>query len=179
MRHNGLRVALLTLLLSAVWYVLSGRFDLLHFGAGVVVALIIALNARPIDDDTTFHPLRFALYIPWLAVQIVLSNLRVARAVLSREMPISPRFLTREPGVKGDHALATLAASITLTPGTLTVDVGPDEIFVHALDTLSARDVRAGVIPNRLGRVFEPAGSEDPAGPAEPAEPAEPSGPTS
>lgn len=163
MRHNGLRVALLTLLLSAVWYVLSGRLDLLHFGAGVVVALVIALNTHPSDDDTPFHPLRFAAYIPWLAVQIVHSNLRVARAVLSRDMPISPTFLHRPPDVSGDHALTVLAASITLTPGTLTVDVAPDEIFVHALDTRSAEDVRAGVIPDRVGRVF---------GPAEPAEPA-------
>lgn len=168
MRHNGLRVALLTLLLSAVWYVLSGRFDLLHFGAGVGVALAIALNSHPLEDRTRFHPLRFAAYVPWLVVQIVHSNLRVARAVLSRDMPISPQFLTRHPGVAGDHALTTLAASITLTPGTLSVDVGPEEIFVHALDTQSAEDVRAGVIPDRLARVFEPAQPAKPAGPAEP-----------
>lgn len=157
MRQNGLRVALLTLLLSAVWYVLSGRFDLLHLGAGVVVALVLALNAHPIEDSARFRPLRLALYIPWLAVQIVHSNLRVARAVLSRDLPIAPQFLTRDPGVTGDHALAILAGSITLTPGTLTVDIEPDEIFVHALDTASAEDIRAGVIPERLGRVFEPA----------------------
>lgn len=150
-----MRVALTTLLLAAVWYVLSGRLDLLHFGAGVLVAFAIALNSPVIPDEARFRPLRFALYVPWLMGQVALSNLRVARAVLSPRMPISPTFITRRPDVVGPHALTALGASVTLTPGTLTIDVGPDEIFVHALDSTSARDIEDGVIAGRLARVFE------------------------
>lgn len=155
MRHSITRVVLTTLLLAAVWYVLSGRLDLLHFGTGVLVALVIALNSPGIEDPTRFRPLRFAVYLPWLFVQIVKSNLRVARAVLTRRMPIAPTFVSLPPDVVGPHALTALGASITLTPGTLTVDVGPDEIFVHALDARSAHDVSEGVIARRVARVFE------------------------
>jgi multicomponent Na+:H+ antiporter subunit E len=154
-RHNGLRVALITLLLSAIWFVLSGRLDVLHFGTGVIVALALAINARPMEDATRFRPLRFAAYVPWLVVQIVRSNWRVARSVLRRDMRISPAFITQRPDVVGDRALATLGASITLTPGTLTLDVTSRELFVHALDTSSADDVHEGIIAARVARVFE------------------------
>jgi multicomponent Na+:H+ antiporter subunit E len=149
------RVVVTTLLLVAAWYVLSGRFDLLHFGTGVLVALGLALNFTGWEDRTRFRATRFILYLPWLAVQVIKSNLRVARAVLSPNMDISPTFISRRPDVVGDRALTTLGASTTLTPGTLTVDVSQHELFIHALDRHSARDVEEGVIAERVARVFE------------------------
>jgi multicomponent Na+:H+ antiporter subunit E len=151
----------MTVLLTAIWYLLSGKFDLLHFGAGVVTALVIALTYVPVADSTAFRAGRFVRYVPWLIWQIVLSNLRVARLVLMRRMPIAPAFVSQRPGVTGPRALTLLGASITLTPGTLTVDVGGDEIFVHALDRTSAQDVREGTIARRVAEIF----------PAEAAEP--------
>jgi multicomponent Na+:H+ antiporter subunit E len=141
-------------LLVAIWYLLSGKFDLLHVGAGVVTALVIAWLYVPVEDGSGFRPARFLVYVPWLIVQIVASNLRVARIVLSPRMPISPSFVRQRPGVAGPRALTLLGTSITLTPGTLTVDVGRDEIFVHALDSASARDVREQVIARRVAEVY-------------------------
>lgn len=147
-------VLILTLLMSGVWYLLSGKFDILHFGTGVVTAFVIAMNVLPARDGTGVRPLRLLAYIPWLVWQIVLSNLRVARLVLSPGLPISPALVVREPGVIGARALTALGCSVTLTPGTLTIDVGEDEIFVHALDAVSAQDVREGVIARRLAAIF-------------------------
>jgi multicomponent Na+:H+ antiporter subunit E len=145
-------------ILIAVWWILSGRFDLLHFGTGVVTAIVIAAVARGVPDTTRFQLGRFFLYLPWLIGQVFISNLRVARLVLSRRMPIRPIFISEPPAVVGDRALTLLAASTTLTPGTLTVDVGRDEIFIHALDDKSARDTRDQVIARQVARVFvEPA----------------------
>jgi multicomponent Na+:H+ antiporter subunit E len=155
LRHFGKRVVVTTLLLTAGWYVLSGRFDLLHFGTGVAVAIGIAANFPGWQDPTRFRPLAFLLYLPWLAVQVVKSNLRVARGVLSPRLDIAPTFISRRPDVVGERALTTLGASVTLTPGTLTVDVSEHEIFVHALDIRSARDVEEGVIARRVASVFE------------------------
>jgi multicomponent Na+:H+ antiporter subunit E len=146
---------LLTAILIALWYVLSGRFDLLHFGTGVVTAAVIALTFRSVPDTTHFRVGRFLAYAPWLFLQIIISNLRVARVVLSRRMPIRPTFISQSPGVTGDRALTLLGASVTLTPGTLTVDIRPDEIFVHALDTKSAQDMRDGLAAERVAGVFE------------------------
>jgi multicomponent Na+:H+ antiporter subunit E len=140
--------------LLAVWYVLSGKLDLLHFGVGVAASLGIAALFSGWRDNTRFRPLRFLRFVPWLAGQIVLSNLRVARLVLTRGMPIRPTFISQPPGVAGDRALTTLASGMTLTPGTLTIDVGPDEIFIHALDRKSAEDARSGAMAARVGTVF-------------------------
>lgn len=148
------RTLLLALILTGIWYLLSGKFDLLHFGAGAATAAAIAATLRPVEDGTAFRPLRFLAFLPWLIVQIVISNLRVARMVLRRRMPIAPAFIRTAPEVEGTRALAMLGASVTLTPGTLTLDVGEDELFVHALDTASAGDVREKVIARRLANVF-------------------------
>lgn len=150
-----MKTVLTASLLLAIWYVLSGRFDLLHMGLGIITATVIAANYSAAEDRTRFRLLRFFLYVPWLTVQVVRSNLRVARAVLRRRLDIAPTFISRAPDVTGDRALTTLGASTTLTPGTLTVDVGDHEILIHALDRRSARDVDQGVIPKRVARVFE------------------------
>jgi multicomponent Na+:H+ antiporter subunit E len=142
-------------LLLAVWYVLSGRFDVLHFGTGVVAAVVIAFTFRGVPDTTRVNAGRMLAFLPWLLLQIIISNLRVARSVLSPRMPIRPTFISHEPGVVGDRALTLLGASVTLTPGTLTVDIRPDEIFVHALDAQSAHDMREGVMAARVERIFE------------------------
>lgn len=155
LRQNGRRVVLTVVLLTATWYVLSGRFDLLHFGAGVIVAIGIAANMPVPDDATRFRPGRFLLYCPWLMVQVIRSNLRVARSVLSPRLDIAPTFVSRRPDVTGDRALTLLGASITLTPGTLTVDIGDHEVFVHALDTQSAQDVEDGIMARRVVDIFE------------------------
>jgi multicomponent Na+:H+ antiporter subunit E len=144
----------MVVLLSAIWYLLSGKFDLLHFGTGVLTALVIALTYRPVEDGTVLRVGRFLAYVPWLILQIVLSNLRVARIVLSRDMPISPTFVRLRPEVPGPRALTLLGSSVTLTPGTLTIDVDGDEIFVHALDAASAQDVRDRTIERRVAEVF-------------------------
>jgi multicomponent Na+:H+ antiporter subunit E len=153
-RRGATSTLALALVLTGIWYLLSGKLDLLHFGAGVLAAATIAATLRPVVDGTTFSPARFLVFLPWMVVQIVVSNLRVARMVLRRRMPVEPAFLRETPGVRGTRALAMLGASITLTPGTLTLDVGEDEVFVHALDAASARDVREKAVARRLADVF-------------------------
>lgn len=145
---------LLAAVLIAGWYVLSGRFDVLHFGTGVVAAVVIALIARPPMDTTRARTGQLLLFLPWLAGQILLSNLRVVRLVLTPTMPISPRMIRKDPGVRGARALTLLGVSTTLTPGTLTVEVSGDETTVHALDRASAADIKAGIMAARVARVF-------------------------
>jgi multicomponent Na+:H+ antiporter subunit E len=158
-RRYSLRVAITALILTAVWWVLSGRFDLLHFGTGVVVAVAVALNMPGWPDTARFRPGRFVLFIPWLAVQVIKSNLRVARSVLSPKLAISPTFISHAPEVHGERSLTLLGASLTLTPGTLTVDISDHDMFVHALDVHSAGDIEEGVMAEQVARVFEAPGS--------------------
>lgn len=155
MRGSGLRTGVTAAILLATWIILSGLFDPLHLGTGVVAAILVALAFPGWADAVRFRPLRFLLYLPWLTGQILRSNLRVARVVLSPKMPIAPTFIAQAPGVRGERALTVLGSSITLTPGTLTIDIDDERLFVHALDPASAQDVRDGTAARRIARIFE------------------------
>jgi multicomponent Na+:H+ antiporter subunit E len=145
----------LTVALMALWIILSGRFDLFHLSFGMLSALAITLGTNrllllpPAIGPATLNPftahpwLRLLTYVPWLFWQIVLSSLHIAYVVLHPQMPITPRVVSFQ--VKLPHALArlTLANSITLTPGTVTIDVRGDEFLVHALTATSIQ----GLLP--------------------------------
>lgn len=147
--------ALISAILLALWYGLSGKFDVLHFGTGVITAVVLGATYTGVADRHRFRLGRFLLFLPWLVGQVVISNLRVARLVFSRRMVFRPMFISQPPGVKGDRALTVLGSSVTLTPGTLTVDIDDGDIFVHALDEKSAQDMRDELMARRVARVFE------------------------
>lgn len=161
-------VLLLTLLLFASWVVFSGKFDALHLGAGVVGAATIAVSTRRLlrlppavgaSADHIFQGVRWgqvALYVPWLAWEIVASSVHVAYVVLQPRLPVSPRLLRFEAGLPHTLARLVLANSITITPGTVTLDVDGDDFVVHALTDVTARSVEVGRMRERVGRLFEP-----------------------
>lgn len=140
--------------LIAVWYILSGKLDLVHFGTGVLASLAIAATVPPVDDGTSIRWGRALLFVPWLLRQIVLSNLWLARAIVRPRLELRPVLLEVPPGVTGDRALATLGIALTLTPGTLTVDVDGNGMRVHALDEELAIGVRSGVMANHVAPLF-------------------------
>jgi len=74
------------------------------------------------------------IYIPVFIWKLILANLDVARRVISPKIPLNPGIVKVKTGLKGDFGKLTLANSITLTPGTLSIDVIGDEIYVHTVD---------------------------------------------
>lgn len=151
--------------LIAVWYILSGKFDLVHFGTGVLASLAIAATVPPVDDGTSVRWGRALLFVPWLLRQIVLSNLWLARAILRPRLALRPVLIDVPPGVSGDRALATLGIALTLTPGTLTVDVDGEGMRVHALDEQLAIGVRAGIMAGHVAPLFTARATESAAVP--------------
>jgi multicomponent Na+:H+ antiporter subunit E len=139
------------LALFALWVVLSGKFDAFHLLIGAASALCISLGTcrllllPPAIGPASVHPVRaipwFGLlaYLPWLGWQIVLASVHIAFVVLHPRMPISPRLLRFRTSLPHTLAQLTLATSITLTPGTVTLDVQDDEFLVHALTEQSTR----------------------------------------
>lgn len=158
----------------AFWTALSGWFDALHLamgllavGAGVVASRPLLALAPEIGPGVS-EPLRaamvgrFLLYLPWLLLQIVLSGFHVAVMVLHPRLPITPRVLRVRAALPHPLARLTLAQSITLTPGTVTLDVEGDEFVVHALTETSARGLESGegtAMPLRVRDVFVHGGS--------------------
>lgn len=97
---------------------------------------------------------RFFLYVPWLFYQVVLSNFHVARLVLSPRLPIDPKLIRYKTKLESDTSMVTLANSITLTPGTITIAIENGEFVVHALSRKVADDLNAGDMEDKVAHIF-------------------------
>jgi len=95
---------------------------------------------------------RAALFLPGLLAAVVRANLSLAAVVLDPDLPIDPAVV-RLPAPEGVLATALLANSITLTPGTLTVDVGDDELVVHTLTAASRAELLEGSLARSVAWV--------------------------
>lgn len=155
-----IRFLLTVAVLYAIWLLLSGKFDLLHGGLGLVGSIVIGWLFFRWEDHYFFPVGKFLWFVPWLLWQIFWSNLHVARLVLSREMRIQPEFIRIKPKVVSDHAMTLLGCGITLTPGTVTVDIHREEMIVHALDGTSAGGVKDREIESRVQVVFGEEGEQ-------------------
>ncbi len=145
-------------LLGGVWLLWSGHFTplMLTFGA-VSVILVIALTRRMNVIDHEGAPghitPRMLLYVPWLAWQVILSNLHVARIILSPSLPIAPRLIDVKATQKEEFGQVVYANSITMTPGTVSIEVVGSMITVHALTRDSAEGLQTGDMDRRVTRV--------------------------
>ncbi|MCL0037237.1 Na+/H+ antiporter subunit E [Dehalococcoidia bacterium] len=128
------------LLLFGFWVLLSGQMDMMHLGLGLVCSLLVALFSHDLlikDSGGILRPLviliRFIPYLGWLVFQIIIANINVARLVLDPRLPLRPGIIKLNSRLKSDVAQTTLANSITLTPGTMTVDVVGGDFYIHCL----------------------------------------------
>jgi len=115
----------------------SGPFD---YVTGAATALVVAISLSSVsfyrDPSLTESPkriLRGVVYVPYLLYEIIVSNLIVARVILDPRAEIDPRMTKVRVFVGSGFPLTTLANSITLTPGTLTVTADNQELYVHSL----------------------------------------------
>ena len=143
----------LFVVLSVVWLLWSGHFEPLILALGMGSLLfVVALSLRMKIVDAEGAPLalhfpRLALYVPWLAWEIVKANLDVARRILTPGAPrIAPRLVRVQASQRTEVAQVIYANSITLTPGTIAVDVARGEILVHALHADAAAGVEEGTM---------------------------------
>ena len=155
-----------SVILFALWIILSGIFDTFHLVLGGLMSLLLAhfswdllfQNTKMSVSERIAEIFRFTRYIFWLLCQIVLANLHVARLVLDPKLPISPHIIHVPTRLKKDISFVAYANSITLTPGTITIGVERDHLLVHAIDDKVADDLLSGAMENRIGRVFESGG---------------------
>ncbi|WP_128477781.1 monovalent cation/H+ antiporter subunit E [Halorussus pelagicus] len=97
---------------------------------------------------------RMALYAPFLLWEIAKANFQIAYVVLHPDLPIDPEVVEFDAAVWAELPVTTLANSITLTPGTLTVDVTRRHFTVHALTTDSRDDLLGGALERAVRFVF-------------------------
>jgi len=157
------------LLFMGLWLLLSGHYDAEHLFYGALsVALVLAVNGpvwrSPVEVDVDedrweFAPTlvnwpRLALYLAWLIKEIAVANVQVASMVLNPKLPVDPVLVGFRVGLRSPIARTTLGNSITLTPGTLTLEIQEDWFLVHALAESSAKSLLDGGMQGRVAGVY-------------------------
>ena len=137
------------------WVALSGYFTPFLLAAGAGSAIAVTLFARRMDVvDAEGHPVqlgwRIVVYWAWLSKEIAKSCWDVSRIIVHPKLPISPTLVTFRPSQKTMVGLAIHANSITLTPGTITIDASNDEFLVHALTRAGAEGATSGDMDRRV-----------------------------
>ena len=151
------------IIMFGFWLIFSGKFDLFHLALGLISCLLVTyfssdlLFPSGLKTDFLAFWIRFALYIPWLLYQILLANLYVLRLAFHPRMKdlIDPQIIEFNSHLESDMARTTFANSITLTPGTITVNVSEVGRFtVHCIDAASGESL-PGDMERHIARIFK------------------------
>jgi multicomponent Na+:H+ antiporter subunit E len=146
------------------WIIMSGFFDWFHLALGVVsVSIVMAINYQLKQtrffedemDDLKELRIHYAVYyLFWLIMQITISGIHVASVIIRPKMPIYPQIIKFRVDLPSAHARMILGNSITLTPGTLTIEIRDDQFTVHALTPKSFEGIVDESIPRRVLKLF-------------------------
>lgn len=141
--------------LAAVWLLLSGHYNPLMLAFGALSCAFVLFLARRLGlVDREGMPLHVAQHLPgywlWLLGEVVKANIDVARRIVDPKLPVSPRMFEVKTRQRTDLLRALYANSITLTPGTIAVDVRDDTILVHALTAEGQAALETGEMDARL-----------------------------
>ena len=143
------------------WLLLSGYFVAFLLAAGAGCAAAVVLVARRMDVvDHEGHPIHLSLrallsYWPWLAGEIVKSGWDVSRRILDPRLPVSPTLARFKPSQATALGLVIHANSITLTPGTISVEVTAGEFLIHALTQQGAAGLAGSEMDRRVAELEE------------------------
>lgn len=144
--------------LALTWLVWSGHTNSLLLTAGfgsctLVVALMLRL--RILDEESQMYVFggRAFVYLPWLFWQIAKANVAVARLILAPKLRLSPKLIRVRPDQQSEVAKVVYANSITLTPGTVSLDIRGQQLLVHALTEEAAYELAQGEMNRRVCRL--------------------------
>ena len=148
------------LLLGVTWVALTGDLSVANVAFGVLLGVLAVRVARPLGPYPVFakvRPLKVVGLFLYLAWQIVVANLKVVAAVLGPRRLLRPALVAVPLDVTTDGQIAALSNLISLTPGTLSLDVSPDRrtLYVHAMSAPSPEALRREIKEGFERRVLE------------------------
>ncbi|GJM42921.1 MAG: cation:proton antiporter [Ardenticatenaceae bacterium] len=150
---------LLNLLLAIAWVALTGHYEASNYALGFVLAFLVLRLTQYSDAAVQYvHRARLLIFfIGFFLRELVISSLRVVVLVLSRNPEMKPAVVAIPLDVKSDIGITLLGNLITLTPGTLTLDVSSDHstMYVHAIDVKDVEAFRAGIKDGFERRILE------------------------
>jgi multicomponent K+:H+ antiporter subunit E len=161
--YKWLSQLLFSLVLLLTWLLLHNSLAPGHIALGTVLAIIIPLFTAPFSSVQTpiRSPLILLVFLKRLFLDLLIANVNVARLVLSPTPTLRPGFVELPLTLKNEFAIAVLANTISLTPGTVSADLSPDRsrLLIHCLD-VEDEMILLEQIKNRyetlLRKVFEP-----------------------
>lgn len=151
------------LMLFLTWLLLQNSVAPGHILLGISLAIVISLLTAPFSPTRTSirHPLTILVFLGRLLSDILIANLNVARLVLSPTPTLRPGFVVLPLTLKNEFAIAVLANTISLTPGTVSADLSADHsrLLLHCLDVEDETSLVEHIksryeVP--LRKVFEP-----------------------
>jgi multicomponent Na+:H+ antiporter subunit E len=140
---------IINLLIGVIWMFLSESYSFASFLVGFVIgaALLFLLN-RFIPDSFYFKQVKAILYLIFLFIkELILANIEVLKWVYKPRLDFQPGIIALPIDVKKNWEITLLANLITLTPGTLSVDVSRDQrfIYIHAIDLPDVNKTIVGI----------------------------------
>jgi len=135
-----MRILVSTTILFLIWLILTQSFNPQELFTGIIVSAIIALISPSIAGERVrnwFNIKRYyylVVYLFYFIWQMIKSNIDVAKRVINPKLPINPGIVKVKTKLKSRSGKLALANSITLTPGTLTVDIVDQYIYIHWID---------------------------------------------
>ena len=161
-------VVLQFLILFAFWLILSGHFDAKYISIGVLSAGLVTFLTNDLFHSAlcygeraetktrlVFLQLwRFLAYLPWLLSRIIMANIQVAYLILHPKMPIEPVLFLFQTKMRKGIAQVTLANSITLTPGTVTVNLENGKYIIHTLKPPLTRELAEARMQNKVAAIY-------------------------
>ncbi len=163
-KSQGLSPFILTFcIMMSFWVLFSGKFDVFHLLLGVGASFMVSVVSHRLLFPKGISPglfkcwIRFLAYLPWLFNQIFQANLHLLYLAFHPRMmdKINPKVVQFNSKLKTDISRTTLANSITLTPGTITIYAGVMGTFaVHCIDAKSGKGL-PGCMEEKILRVFK------------------------
>ena len=154
-----MRLFLINVLLALTWAAVTGYFSIINFAFGFVLGIFaLSLIREQVGSVGYFSRVRrIASLILIFLYELVMSTVRVAITVLSPNMNLKPGIFAYKLKVDRDFEIALLANMITLTPGTLSVDVSDDRqfLYVHAIDCSDLDETRRDIADGFERRILE------------------------
>ena len=132
-----MRLLFWTVLLFVMWLILTANLQIANILIGLVVSFSISWLYIKLFTHKAFEfisPFWLGVYLWILLKNLIISNLRITKRTLSKDMKLSPAIVAVKTNLDSDWKKLLLANSITLTPGTLTLDIKDDTLFIHDIE---------------------------------------------
>ncbi len=138
-----------------IWLLLSESFNLFHVGLGLLAAFGVAwFNTDRSVDRFAILRLKIVWYFMWLVGRIIQSGFHLSVLILHPALPIDPKLIRYRTKLREEASIVLLGNSITLTPGTITVELNSQDLVVHAMDNESAHDVTSLRLEQQIASLF-------------------------